>query len=292
MIRREALLYDLTGMNRKLQVVEKVSHWSAWAPYWSYQEDFFLDSKTINKLSAAIASPVLIIGAGQGLLVDQLLKNDFTVDGIDSDPQMISYAKKRRGLNLIQANATNLPFADDSYKTSIIATGVVDFIDDEEQIRLIINEALRVTDDSGKVFIAFYRYHPEVEAILKFMGTITKERILRFKKLNEMTILSLENPLKFISAVRKEANVGLINAFFVLMKAQLFLPKKEKKQSRRLSVIWKKAKNELDNPQSLIDCLPELVPYRKDREIRNLLKSLNLSIKNIHVYDGCTIVQL
>jgi hypothetical protein len=279
-------------MNGKLHVLEKQSYWTAWSPYWSYQEDFFLDSETINKISAAFASPVLIIGAGQGLLVDQLQKNGFSVDGIDSDPQMISYAKKRRGLDLVLANAANLPFANNSYQTCIIATGVVDFIDNEGQIKLIINEALRVTDGSGKVFIAFYKYHPKVEAILKFMGIITEERILRFKKLSEITILSLENPLKFISAVRKEANVGLINAFFVLMKAQLFLPKKEKKQSRRLSVIWKQAKHELNNPQSLIDSLPELVPYRKDREIRNLLKGLNFSIKKMHFYDGCTMVQL
>jgi 2-polyprenyl-3-methyl-5-hydroxy-6-metoxy-1,4-benzoquinol methylase len=71
-------------------MVETESYWTAWAPYWSYQEDFFLDLDAINKLSALITNPVLIIGAGQGLLVEQLQKNNFTVDGIDSDPQMIS----------------------------------------------------------------------------------------------------------------------------------------------------------------------------------------------------------
>ena len=271
---------------------ETASYWAAWSPYWSYQEDFFLDLEAINKLSAFITNPALIIGAGQGLLVEQLRKKDFTVDGIDSDTQMISYAKKRRGINLIQANAKEIPFADDSYETSIIATGVVDFIDDEEQIKLIINEALRVTETSGRVFVAFYKYHPRVEALLKYTGIITDKSLLRFKKLSEMTILSFENPIGFISAVQKEANVGFLNALFVLMKAQLFLPKKEKRESRKIPALWKRVKNELDNPQLLIDCLPELIPYRDEEKIRSLFKNLNFTIKHMYFYDSCTIVQL
>jgi ubiquinone/menaquinone biosynthesis C-methylase UbiE len=273
-------------------MVEKESYWTAWSPYWSYQEDFFLDLDAINKLSAFITNPVLVIGAGQGLLVEQLQKNDFTVDGIDSDPQMISYAQKRRGLDLIQAYAENIPFADDSYKTSIIATGVVDFIDDEEQIKSIISEALRVTDNSGKKFVAFYKYTPKVEALLKYTGIITDKNLLRFKKLAEMTMLSFENPIRFISAIRKETNIGFLRTMLILMRTQLFLPKKEKRESKKLSVLWKRAKNELDNPQSLIDCLPELVPYRNREQISSLFKKFNFSINNMYFYDSCTIVQL
>jgi ubiquinone/menaquinone biosynthesis C-methylase UbiE len=271
---------------------ETVSYWTAWSPYWSYQEDFFLDSESIDKLTVFITNPVLIIGAGQGLLVEQLQKKDFMVDGIDLDPQMISYAQKRRGIDLVQTDASNMPFANNSYKTSIVATGVVDFIDDEEQIKLIIDEALRVTDSSGKVFVAFYKYHPKVEALLKYTGMITDKSLLRFKKLAEITMLSFENPFQFINTVRKEAKVSYLYAIFVLMKAQLFLPKKEKKESKKLSALWKQAKNELDNPQSLIDCLPELVPYRNEEQIRCLFKKLNFSIKKMYFYDCCTIVQL
>jgi len=273
-------------------MVETQSYWTAWSPYWSYQEDFFLDLAAINKLAAFITNPVLIIGAGQGLLVEQLQKKDFTVDGIDSDPQMISYAQKRRGIDLIQTDASNMPFANDSYKTSIVATGVVDFIDDEEQIKLIIDEALRVTDGSGKVFVAFYKYHSKVETLLKYTGMITDKSLLRFKKLAEMTMLSFENPFQFINTVRKEAKVSYLNAIFVLMKAQLFLPKKEKAASKKLSALWRRAKKELDNPQSLIDCLPEFVPYRDEEQIRSLFKKLNFSIKKMFFYDSCTIVHV
>jgi ubiquinone/menaquinone biosynthesis C-methylase UbiE len=268
------------------------SFWTNWSPYWSYQEDFHLDLEAINKLTVAIIDPVLIVGAGQGLLVEQLRKKMFRVDGVDLDPNMVAYAKKRRGLDLTQADAKNMPFSDNRYKTSIIATGVVDFLDDEEQIRLIIDETFRVTDESGKTFVAFYKYHPKVEKLLRFGNVITDKGSLRFRRLYEMTILSFENPIKFICALKNDANVGLLSALLTLVKTQIFLPKKEKNETKKLARLWQQATNELDNPESLIKCLPEFIPYRNKNDIINLFKSLSLPIHNMLVYDSCTLVQL
>ena len=87
---------------------------------------------------------MLIVGAGQGLLVEQLQTTGHKVEGVDLSPQMIKYALTRRGLKLIEADARKLPSADRTYNTTIIATGVVDFLDDEGQIGLIVNEARTV----------------------------------------------------------------------------------------------------------------------------------------------------
>lgn len=273
-------------------MTEMMSFWEIWSPYWSYEEDFFLDLESIDKLAIAIRDPVLIIGTGQGLLVDQLQKKGFKVDGVDLEPNMIMYAKKRRGLNLIQANAKNMPFADKIYKTSIITTGVVDFLAEEEEIKLIINEALRVTDDSGKVFVAFYKYHPKVEKMLRYTGLITDRGLHRFRRMYEMMRLSLDSPIRFISAVKNEANVGFFSAFLILIKAQMFLPKKEKGATKRFFKVWKQAGKELDNPELLIDCAPELIPYRNEEHIRNLFKNLSIPIHNMYIYNNCNIVQL
>lgn len=270
-------------------MTEWTNYWTTWAPYWSYEEDFFLDLEAIDKLAIAIRDPVLIIGAGQGLLVERLRKKGFKVDGVDLDPSMIMYAKKRRGLNLIQANAKNMPFADKSYKTSIITTGVVDFLDDEEQIKLIINEALRVTDDSGKVFVAFYKYHPKVEKLLRTIDLITDKSLYRFKRMYELMFLSFEHPIGYIKAIKRDANLGFFRAFLTLIKP---LPKKEKRVSKNMYKIWKKAKRELNNPELLIDCVPEFLPYRNEEHIRNLFKNLNIPIHNMFIYDNCTVVQL
>ncbi len=273
-------------------MTELANFWKIWSPYWSYEEDFFLDLEAIDKLTIAIRDPVLIIGAGQGLLVERLQKKGFKVDGVDLEPNMIMYAKKRRGLNLIQANAKNMPFADKSYKTSIITTGVVDFLDDEEQIKLIIDEALRVTGDSGKVFVAFYKYHPKVEKLLRYVGGITDKGLHRFRRMYEMMSLSLDSPIRFISAIKNDANVSFFSAFLVLIKTQMFLPKKEKRATKRFSKVWKQASKELDNPESLIDCVPELIPYRNEQHIRNLFKNLNIPVHNMFIYGNCAVVQL
>lgn len=273
-------------------MTERASFWKTWSPYWSYCEDSSLDVEAINKLTIAIRNPVLIIGAGQGLLVEQLQKKGFKVDGVDLEPNMIMYAKERRGLNLIQANAKNMPFSDKSYKTSIITTGVVDFLDDEEQIKLIINEALRVTDDSGKAFVAFYKYHRKVEKHLKDTGLITDKGLLRYRRLYELTKISFDNPVGFISAIKNDANVGFLSALLALIGTAILLPKKDKRRRKDFSKIWKQASRELYNPELLIDCSPEFVPYRNEEQIRNLFKNLNIPIHNMFIYASCAVVQL
>ena len=110
--------------------------WETWAPYLSYIEDNHLDLANIEKLGGVISDPVLIVGAGQGLLVEQLQKSGHKVDGVDLSPQMVKYAEMRRGLKLIEADARNLPFASEMYNTTIISTGVVDFLHDEPPDRI------------------------------------------------------------------------------------------------------------------------------------------------------------
>ena len=57
--------------------------WETWAPYLSYIEDNHLDLANIKKLGGLISDPVLIVGGGQGLLVEQLQKSGHQVDGVD-----------------------------------------------------------------------------------------------------------------------------------------------------------------------------------------------------------------
>jgi 2-polyprenyl-3-methyl-5-hydroxy-6-metoxy-1,4-benzoquinol methylase len=56
-----------------------------------------------------------VVGAGQGLLVEGLTRKGFCVDGVELSPVMIEYAKRRRGLELIEADAGNMPFDDRTY---------------------------------------------------------------------------------------------------------------------------------------------------------------------------------
>ncbi|MCP4608540.1 MAG: class I SAM-dependent methyltransferase [Planctomycetes bacterium] len=263
---------------------EMQNYWELWSPIWSYIEDYCLDLTSIQKLIPVIKEPALVVGAGQGLLVEELQKSGIKVDGIDAEPQMVAFAKKRRNLEIILANGNKMPFADNAYQTSIIATGVVDFIDDEEQIQSIINETLRITDDAGKVFIAFYKIGSS-EQLSRLIGLITDDGRLHFKRLYQFMRLK---PFAFLKVVKKEANIGYFCAFRKLMKLQLLNSKKEKETMKQYSKLWK----EVSNPEQLVDCVPESVPYRSEEMIRDLFKKLGIPIREVLPFDSCTIVQV
>lgn len=253
---------------------DKLKYWELWSPYWSYLEDNHLDLDSINKLSSMIEDTALVIGAGQGLLVEQLKNRGFKVDGIDAEPEMVAYAKKRRNLDLILANGKKMPITDNTYQTSIVATGVVDFLDDEEQILSILNEAMRVTDDNGKVFVAFYRFHTHVEGLLRYLGLLTDDNRWRGRRMHEVFRLK---PVAFLKAAAKQANVSFVSALFKFILLQMRLPRKEKEGMKRWAEMWK----EINNPEELIACVPDSLPYRNEESIRILFKNLDIPIKQI-----------
>jgi predicted TPR repeat methyltransferase len=80
-----------------------------------------------------LAAPVLVVGAGQGLLVAEMRKHGFVCDGVDLSHEMITQAKRRRDLDIFHANARSLPFGNAIYTTLIYATGVLDFMVDEQE---------------------------------------------------------------------------------------------------------------------------------------------------------------
>lgn len=261
------------------------TYWESWSPYLYFFEDSFLDLESIDKLSSLIQDPVLVIGAGQGLLVERLQTKGFDVDGVDLSENMIMYAKKRRGIELVQADAKNMPFTDNSYRTSIVATGVIDFMDDEEQVKSIIMEAKRVTHDAGSIFIAFYKYHPEVEKLMKRTGLITKEGFCRFRRMHEQIKLG---PMKYIDTIGKDTNISFIHALLITVKVQMFLPRKEKKAVRNLRKLWK----QVENPASLLNCAPEVIPYRKKEQIGKLFDNLEIPVRDLFDYYSCTMAKL
>lgn len=259
--------------------------WDNLAPYLCYIEDNFLDLQSINKLESVIKDPVLVVGAGQGLLVESLQKDGYTVDGIDNNKKMIDYAEKRRGIKLIQADATNLSFNDNSYNTTIIATGVVDYMDDDQLIVKIVNEAMRVTANNGNVLVAFYRIHPVSEAFQKRAGMITVDNKFRHRYAFG---LPWGKPNDLIKTIKKDANMGFLPVIYHLMKMQLLVPKKE----RDVRKTFIKMFEEMDDPSKFIESCPDLIPYRTSPTIHSLFEKHGFNINNTYVYSSCTVVEI
>ncbi len=258
--------------------------WDALAPHHSSIEDNYFDRPSLRLILHHIHQPVLVVGAGQGLIVEELRRNGFQTDGVDFSPEMIRYARTRRGLEFIQADARHLPFQDGAYQTIIYATGVVDFLADEEQIRLIMSEAKRVVAPSGDTFVAFYRFSRATEGFLTRLGLL-KDSLLH---LREAWRIHQLNPAQAIAWVANKAGIGLFAAAILSLRSWFLSPMREKRSAFRVGKIFKK----MDNPNSLINAAPERQPYRNPPLIGELFDRLAIPIKRFEASGSCYVVQI
>jgi SAM-dependent methyltransferase len=231
-----------------------------------------------------IQEPVLVAGAGQGLIVGELRRRGFQCEGVDLSSEMIKYAKLRRGLTLIHADARAMPFPERTYRTIIYATGVVDFIGDEEQIKAILNEGRRILHDSGKIFVAFYRLSAAMEDFLKRVGLLSGH-VLAHRRSLQTYLLS---PAQMMAWVRKSAGVGYVRAFALLLRVSALSRIQEKTMSLRMRTILRK----MEDPNSWINAAPNHQPYRNEAEIRNLFVRLAIPLKQFYVSPSCFIVHI
>ena len=109
------------------------------------------DLETDLILPACSNNDVLEIGCGTGLILKRVSPVAKSAVGIDLSSGMLQTAVKR-GLNVAQATATALPFADESFDT-VYSFKVLSHINDIQQA---LNECARVTRPGGRLFLEFY----------------------------------------------------------------------------------------------------------------------------------------
>lgn len=68
--------------------------WDALAPHHARIENNYFDLATVRHIVPELQPPVLVVGAGQGLLVAELRNQGVRCDGVDFSPEMIRHAKK------------------------------------------------------------------------------------------------------------------------------------------------------------------------------------------------------
>jgi len=258
--------------------------WDALAPHHSSIENNYLDLPSLRRIVHDIRQPVLVVGAGQGLIVAELRKSGFRSDGVDLSSEMIRYAQTRRGLKFVQADAKALPFGEETYETIIYASGIVDFIGDEGQIRVIVNEARRIINRSGNIFVAFYRFSAASEDFLARLGLL-RNNVLSVRESMEIYCL---NPVQTIAWVAKKAEAGYFRAGILSLRSWALSTMQEKTVAFNMQRIFSK----MDYANSLINAAPERQPYRNEPEIRNLFKRLAIPLKKLEASSSCYIVQI
>lgn len=272
-------------------MTDMTSYWDAMCPLLDYIEDLIgINIRNLDPLYPFMKSPVLVVGAGQGLLIESLRQKGFSAEGVDLSPQMVAYAEKRRGIKLFHANANNMPFQDNQFASSIVATGVIDFLDDNDQIRKILNEVKRVTASQGEIFIAFLGFTPQTEDLLRYVGMISDSGYCRVRAVTEVALAGRLPAM----VLGKELNKSRFGIIMRIIKAAMSLPKTMRKVMLKTSKdLKKKLKNgELPDFKNFIESAPERVPYRNKARIKELFKNLSIPLTDIFTFDNCNIVRL
>lgn len=257
--------------------------WDALAPHHSRIENNYFDLATARRIARELRPPVLVVGAGQGLLVEELRKRRLECHGVDFSPEMIRHAKSRRGLDLIRADAGALPFANDTYGTVVYATGVVDFNPDEAAIRGILNEGMRVVDGAGRILIGFYRLSSAQEKFLQRVGLLRENMLLH----RECFRLYLLSPAQILSWMVRRAGTNHLGAAMLLLRVSILGAFREMVMGLRMREILR----ELEDPNPLIDSAPERLPYRNEAGIRRLFEALAIPFR-IRAFPPCWIVEI
>lgn len=260
------------------------NYWDSLAPNHWRVEDNYLGVSSVRLILNGIHQPVLVVGAGQGLIVEELRRQGLQCDGIDLSAKMLEYAKLRRGLTLVRGNATAMPFVDGSYETVIFATGVIDFMADLQDIETAMREASRIVSRTGNIFVAFYRFSAAQERFLISLG------LLRNDLLHMRSALGLHR-LGFralVAWVAKTARISTFQAVRLCINSGLG----STKQERAIAITMRRVVAKSRDPVAFIEAAPETQPYRDKSAIERLLDSLSMRIEDWHTSTSCHLVRV
>ena len=258
--------------------------WDALAPHHGAVENSYLDVPSIRRILDSLHDPVLVVGAGQGLIVAELRHQGLQCDGLDLSPEMIRYARLRRGLTLVEADARAMPFAEGTYRTIIYATGVIDFMDDEEEVGVILREGRRVVQQPGNIIVAFYKLSPALQAFSARVGLLRDNALFCKQSL----AIYLLNPAQMVSWVAHQAGVSLFRAATMLLAMSVSTTMQEKAITFRMQRIFKDKSAAI----ALLNAAPERQPYRDEAEIRNVFRRLAIPIRQVRASGSCLMVQI
>jgi len=273
--------------------------WSKlWAPFWSFYEDQHLSTGVLDDLAPILAGPVLLVGSGQGLILERLRAMGLQARGIDFSRDMVRMGAGRRGVRSILADAGALPFARRSFRTVIIASGVVDYLDDEPAIRRIIGEGLRVVAPLGHLIVTFYSLSEDVARAYRRLGVIDSRGRFRMRRMFRMARDADLRRLgvgefftRFVPMLGGWAGTSYAATMARLTWTGLTLPAYLRENGRKLARILDRVQGEGLDAEKLVESVPDDLPLRGRDEVARLLSDAGLGSVPIDLHDDCIIAR-
>lgn len=136
---------------------------------------------TTRAIAPVPGQKILDLAAGTGASSVVLARRGADVTAADFSPGMIAEGKRRRGhepnLSFVEADATQLPFEDESFDTVTISFGLRNVNDPAKALQ----EMLRVTKRGGRLVIAEFSHptSPSFACLYRFYNGTVLPRIAR-----------------------------------------------------------------------------------------------------------------
>jgi ubiquinone/menaquinone biosynthesis C-methylase UbiE len=161
-----------------------LDHFSLLAPFY----EFFIRPKNPEKICSLAHLPadgiILDAGGGTGRVAQHLRGKAAQIVVADESLKMLHEAKKKGGLQTIQAYAENLPFRDDIFDCIIM----VDALHHVADQRKTTNELWRILKPGGRLIIE----EPDIHSLgVKFIALAEKLALMRSQFLAPQQIVTL-----------------------------------------------------------------------------------------------------
>jgi SAM-dependent methyltransferase len=132
----------------------ELPNWDALAPYWEHFEDGGFNRSMFISLEPIVRPPVLYVGGGLGSLPAQLVERfgAAAVHSVDRSVTMCRRAQRDLGINCVAAEAARLPFPEGSFTTVLCATGVLEYMAQDELTAALAGMG-RVCESSGQLLV-------------------------------------------------------------------------------------------------------------------------------------------
>ena len=83
----------MTEGNAESAARNTAAYWDTLAPHHWRLEDNYLNVPSVRLILGDVRPPVMVVGSGQGLIVEELRRQGLRCDGIDLSAEMMEYAQ-------------------------------------------------------------------------------------------------------------------------------------------------------------------------------------------------------